>query len=138
MSRWVPEYAADVNSDRSLRELTEVERGALDAMLSLEFEGVAELREQAKSVRAWRSCECGCGSIGLEVDPSAPRSSAESGVAPVDGVFGDGSADGGGLILFLRNGWLSELEVWSYGYDPAPMPEACVLQVGPRAPFEAT
>ena len=138
MSRWVPGYAADMNSDRSLRELTEVERGALDAMLSLEFEGVAELREQAKSVRAWRSCECGCGSIGLDVDPSVPRSSVESGVAPVDGAFGDGSADTGGLILFLRDGRMSELEVWSVGDDPAPMPEGSVLRVGPRGSFEAT
>lgn len=127
-----------MNDDCRPRELTDAERGALDAMLSLEFEGVAELREQANSVRAWRSCECGCGSIGLDVDPSAPRSVLESGVVPVDGVFGDGSADTGGLILFVREGWLSELEVWSVGDDPAPMPEASLLQVGPRGSFEVT
>jgi hypothetical protein len=128
---------ADVNNDRNTRALTEVERAALDAMLSLDFDGVAELRDQAQNVRAWRSCECGCGSIGLAVDPVAPRSSIESGVAPVDAMFGDGSGDTGGLILFVQDGCLRELEVWNVGDDPAPMPETSVLRVGPRGSFEA-
>ena len=128
----------NMNSDRVTRELTEVERDVLDAMLSLEFDGVAELREQAQTAQAWRSCECGCGSIGLTVDPTAPRSSVESGVVPVDAAFNDGCGDAGGLILFVRDGRLYELEVWCVGDDPAPMPKAPTLRVGPRGSFEAT
>ena len=47
---------------------------------------------------------------------------------PVDAVFGDATAETGGLILFLSNGRLDELEVWSAG-DPAPMPDASILRV---------
>ena len=120
--------------ERDTRHLTDTERAALDAMLLLEFDGVAELRKQAQHARARRSCGCGCGTIALEVDKTAaPRSSTDHGVAPVDADFGDETEETGGLILFLDDGWLAELEVWYVGDDPVAMPDASKLRIQHRS-----
>lgn len=102
---------------------TEDERALLDALLSHDFPGVNELREQAQTVKANRGCTCGCGTIDFvpDADP-LPRSEAASPV-PVEGVMKD--ADGnavGGLILFVENGTLSSLEIFDYGTGPLPLP----------------
>jgi hypothetical protein len=109
-------------SSADQRPLSRVERELLDALLAHDFAGVEELREQARSVLASRGCECGCGTIDLSPrDRNAPRSSASSPVV-VEGrvVDVDGQAIGG-LLLFLREGLLSSLEVYSYD-EPLPMP----------------
>lgn len=45
------------------RPLTERERGVLSKLLSVEFEGVQRLRQQASTVEVVALCGCGCPSI---------------------------------------------------------------------------
>lgn len=99
------------------RPLTAGERRLLDALLAHDFPGAGELRAQARTVRAVRGCACGCGTIDLITDGASPASVADSPV-PVEGVIGDS----GGVILFLTEGRLGSLEVYSYG-DPLPLPD---------------
>lgn len=98
------------------------ERALLDGFLSQEFLGVQELRQQAQHVSAMRGCECGCGTIEFVHDGSpVPRSLAPSTV-PVDAtVTTSDGGEVGGLILFVRDGLLQSLEVYSHS-EPLPLP----------------
>jgi len=88
------------------RELTDHERAALDLLLSAEFPGVRELRQQATSVKA-----DGRGMIvDLMVDDAAPRATVLS-RTPVQAVV-DGEGYDGGLLLCVDDGRLSALECW--------------------------
>jgi hypothetical protein len=100
----------------------------LDLLIPREYPAVDTLRAQLDDVLAYPGCDCGCGSIGSEhaggVRPGL------SGLAPLATGLGhavvldeDGS-DVGGLILFTRQGLLDDLEVYSYGPAPLPLPEA--------------
>lgn len=105
------------------RRLSQVERSLLDDLLAHDFAGVAPLREQARNVLASRGCECGCGTINLTPqDQDAPRSTSRS-PAEVEGrVLGADGEDIGGLLLFVKDGLLSSLEVYAYD-EPLPLPE---------------
>lgn len=98
------------------------ERALLEGFLSHEFLGVHDLRQQTQQVFAKKGCACGCGTIEFVHDGSpVPRSSAPSPV-PVDGTVTDTvGVEVGGLILFLRDGMLQSLEVYSHS-EPLPMP----------------
>jgi hypothetical protein len=105
------------------RRLSQGERALLDDLLAHDFAGVEPLREQARNVLATRGCECGCGTINLTPqDQDAPRSTSSSPAEAEGRVLGaDGEAIGG-LLLFLKDGLLSSLEVYSYD-EPLPLPE---------------
>ena len=51
------------------RPLTDRERDVLDALLAVEFDGVADLRRQAKDARVVGGCGCGCPSINFYSEP---------------------------------------------------------------------
>lgn len=55
--------------DAAGRPLTERERAVLHALLSVDFEGVEELRKQAKTARVVGTCGCGCPSIDFDKAP---------------------------------------------------------------------
>jgi hypothetical protein len=62
------------NVREAYRALTEHERDTLDLLLSVDVEGILELREQALHVQAAR-WDCGCASFNLTVDKAkAPPS----------------------------------------------------------------
>jgi hypothetical protein len=104
-----------------VRALTSNERAVLNAFLLHEFDGVEALRVQARQVLASPGCSCGCGSIDLHAPNDTPMSSAGSPL-PVEGeVLGDDGKPIGGLLLFLDDGRLTGLEVYSFD-DPLPMP----------------
>jgi hypothetical protein len=108
-----------VSSDPTRRPLTRTERSLLESLLDSEFEGVAELRAQVEHATASSGCECGCGLIDLSVPPDLPASSA-AGPVPVEGTVLDG--DGGpigGILLFVEEGRLAGLEIYSYD-EPLP------------------
>ncbi len=109
------------------RPLEPNDRALLDGILSLDFEGVQALRQQARGVRAAPGCTCGCGSLALFVDGDAPPSMARSPI-PAEGVLRSADGEGmGGLLLFLDCGRLSYLEVYSY-LDPLPLPDAAHVE----------
>jgi hypothetical protein len=104
------------------RPLASSEVALLDALLRHEFEGVDELRVQTRQVSASPGCTCGCGTLDLHVPDTVPRSSSCSPV-PVVGTVVDADGDPiGGLLLFVDDGRLSGLEVYSFADDPLPMP----------------
>ena len=106
-----------------LRPLTANEHAVLDALLSVDFPGVEQLRQQARDILASPGCACGCGSIDLHPQGEPPRSSARSPL-PSEGVLRDHAGEeAGGLICFVEGGLLSSLEVYSYE-DPLPLPPA--------------
>jgi hypothetical protein len=102
--------------------LSDDERALLDAVLEHDFPGVRELREQAQHVMAKKGCECGCGTIDLVPDGTPVHRSDAPNPVPVDGIVS--SPDGeevGGLILFVSDGMLQSLEIYSHG-EPLPLP----------------
>jgi hypothetical protein len=106
----------------------------LDAFLSHDFPGVEALRAQTPGLLAKRGCLCGCGTIDLipqrdGLEPSDARSPVEVSGHVVD-------ADGnpvGGVMLWLEDGFLTSLEVYSYD-EPLPLPAVSRLewQLTPR------
>lgn len=103
------------------RETTASEAALLAAAVDGDWEGANELRSQLPGLLARSGCSCGCGSIELRPWQDRPASRASSPV-PREGIVLDATGGVvGGLLLFLRNGLLQSLEVYSYG-DPLPMP----------------
>ena len=88
------------------RPLSARERELLDLLLSADFPGVEELREQAGSVSADGARMV----IDLIVSEDAPRATVVS-RTPVQAVV-DGDGYDGGLLLFVDQGQLSGLEYW--------------------------
>jgi hypothetical protein len=105
------------------RELTTAERDLLGAMLDVEsLEDAQSLRLQAASTRAAASCACGCGSIYLAANDARQAFDMVS-LPVVEGdVVGDDGQVVGGLLLFVRDGRLHNLEVYSVTDDPLPLP----------------
>jgi hypothetical protein len=105
------------------RPLTTTERALVDALLDDEFDGVEELRVQARRATASTGCECGCVTIDLHVPDDVPVSPA-AGAVPVEGTVLDAGGEPlGGLLLFVEHGRLAGLEVYSYD-EPLPLPVA--------------
>lgn len=106
------------------RPLLDQERALITGFLAHDLVGVEELREQATHLSARRGCDCGCGTIEFVMDAvDVPRSTA-AGPLPIHATVRD--ADGnevGGLILFVRDGLLESLEIYSHD-DPLPLPPA--------------
>jgi hypothetical protein len=118
-----------MHGDSSVREdsrdLTPIERDLLNAMLSVEgLEGAEVLRRQATTAKAASSCGCGCGSIYLMVDRDASeRAEPFSERVIVEGaVIGRSDEPIGGLLLFQIDGWLDNLEVYTFTDEPLPLP----------------
>ena len=102
--------------------LSNDERALLDGFLSHDFMGVLELREQAKHVTAKRGCQCGCGTIEFVPDGTNVPLSEAANPVPVDATVRDTNGDEvGGMILFVRDGMLQSLEIYSHR-DPLPLP----------------
>lgn len=103
------------------RDLQPDERHVLDVLLSRDFAGRDELREQARSARAsGLSCSCGCPSINLAVDRSTAPAPISGMV--VDGVGIDASGKMVGALLFVTDGYLAELEIYGLDDDAYGMP----------------
>jgi hypothetical protein len=108
--------------------MTPDEQAVVLAMLAQDFPGSAELRAQVPSALVIGECGCGCATIELTVK-SAPRSVN----APVqDGMLISAEVQGteAGVLLFVKDGYLSCVEVYSSGDQPAvlPRPEQLVVE----------
>ncbi len=101
------------------RPLTRAERALLDSLLEGEFDGVTELRAQARVATASTGCECGCVTVDLHVPDDAPVSRVV-GPGPLESSVVDAAgAPIGGVLLFVADGRLSGLEVHSLD-EPVP------------------
>jgi len=105
------------------RRLTASERQLLAALAAQSPDG-ERLLAAADDAAVVPSCGCGCGSIGFRYASHAGRDADPSALFPIEGELldDDGSAVGG-LLLFLRRGRPHDLEVYSYGDEPLPLPE---------------
>ncbi|PYF99329.1 hypothetical protein SAMN05216184_10739 [Georgenia satyanarayanai] len=106
-----------------LGPLPDVARALLEALLAHDLPAAPALRAQAVSVRTRPGCTCGCGTLELVVtDDGAPLAPLH-GTFPVEGeVHDDDGTPVAGLLLFVEEGRLSSLEIFSYGDDGLPLP----------------
>jgi hypothetical protein len=83
----------------------------------------AALRAQLDVAQARPGCPCGCGSIDVLLPAGTATRSARTGAGVlVEGDVLDEQGQAiGGLLLFLDDGLLHDLEVWSVG-DPLDLP----------------
>jgi hypothetical protein len=107
------------------RPLREIERKTLEALLSVDFDGAAELRDQIPLARAAESRTAGSPpSFDIAVPPNAPRSILLKKMAPITALAFDPSQEyTGEFILWLADGYLSSLEyAWVTGEAPKDLP----------------
>jgi hypothetical protein len=101
------------------RCLTDREGAILALLLAADFEGAAELREQARAVVVdGERCPCGCPTISLAADhASSPQARGVAERVPVAAMSNVSPAE---VMLFVDDGWLSLLEFVWYGDGDAP------------------
>lgn len=109
--------------DLPWRLLTDRERALLRAIVDQPFPGSRDLLAQVEVAEAQQGCDCGCGTINLRVDQaSASKIPLKSSLAPCEAeVLSPTGALEGGLILFVRDGYLACLEIYSHG-EPVALP----------------
>ena len=101
------------------RPLTGREAETLEFMLSAAFPGNEVLREQSSRAMVVEQCTCGCATIDFELTGNAPVAPEIQGAPLVQTRAKDMDAHPAGLMLFVRDGRLSSLEiVW---YDESQM-----------------
>ncbi|HST18526.1 MAG TPA: hypothetical protein VLK36_12715 [Gaiellaceae bacterium] len=107
---------SDADSVREeYRPLTARELEILELLLSVDVEGIEELRAQVPHALAAR-WSCGCASFGLVVDAAqAPRSrNTNSLLSEAASKERRGPDSYFELILWLRDGWLNSVEIVDY------------------------
>ena len=106
------------------RSLTTAERAVIERLLSVEFREVEHFRAQVPAIEVTHECTCGCGTITFKVDAArAPSVLWDDG--PEILVEGDAQS---WLMLFQRDGWLSELEhVPGHGLPPEQLDAASIV-----------
>jgi hypothetical protein len=102
------------------RALGDQEAAVLGWLLAHKFMDAGRVRAQAASVVATGRCTCGCASIHLDVEHTPGLAARTPSPVPVQPqTMGDEGQPVGGVLLFLEDGWLSYLEVYSY-HEPIP------------------
>jgi hypothetical protein len=103
------------------RALTDEERAALEFLLSIDFPGSDAFRAQARTARADALCDCGCASVRLVIDETAPCAPAGHTYPIVDST-GQPDPDRApvDLTLFAKDGRLFSLDVTTYDSPPHP------------------
>ena len=105
------------------RPLTKAESASLGFMLSGDFPGVEQLREQAETALVMRRCVCGCPSIDIAVDRAntPPARHARPGVAAEARSRDERYTH---LLLWVDGGYLDGLELsWLERPDEFPPTE---------------
>jgi hypothetical protein len=105
------------------RPLTELERGLIDFLLEPPY-GDEALRAQARTANVIGVCTCGCPSVLLGVDTSAPASDdgewTPSGPHDLTAYQVKSRGLGAQVTLHVSQGHLVELEIWAGGYGIRP------------------
>lgn len=113
------------------RELSDAERSLLDFLLTKLFPGREALLRQSETVRTTgSSCGCGCPSFSLVPDRSVPAADVPERV-PTDAHGLDPGGNSIGVLLFVDDGYLSEVEIVSHkGVSTfAGLPEPAALKI---------
>jgi hypothetical protein len=100
-----------------------------------DFKGRDELLSQVNGARVVGRCGCGCATVTLAVDSSRPEATIESPIPSEATVVGSDGQGIGGVLLFVADGRLSELEIYSFDEDPIeqfPPVELLELAQNPR------
>lgn len=119
----------EADETRAMRSLTEREQAILALLLEKDFAGRDELVVQARSVRtAGLSCNCGCPSFSLRPDQSLPPAPVETRM-PSDAHGTDPGNNQIGVLLFVKDGYLENVEVYSYDGNFAGLPDPSALKL---------
>jgi hypothetical protein len=108
------------------RALTGREAETLEFMLSASIPGRDSLREQAAEARVVGQCSCGCATIDFGIPAESPAAAEGHAVPLVETRARDMDEHPVQLLLFVRDGRLSSLEIVWYdetqmtGEFPAP------------------
>jgi hypothetical protein len=109
------------------RPLRVQEKALLDFLLSADFPGREELKEQAENVTVVGECQCGCGTVQFQVDSNCAPAKLENFI-PIE-AYGE-MLD---VLLFAGGGFLKMLEIVFYGDPPKkPYPRPEQLKLGKR------
>jgi hypothetical protein len=117
------------------RRLRPEERATILALLGhADFEGRDELLAQVDETLVVGRCGCGCATVELARGEAA-RGDDPARPIPNEGtVLGPDGEPIGGLLLFVAEGGLAELEVYSFAEEPIsvfPPPDALRIHVAP-------
>jgi hypothetical protein len=115
------------------RSPDERELAVLRFLVGHDFPGADVLRADLDVIQVRPSCGCGCASIALIPPGVDPRLGAEAPAAPAPldiTVLPLHGRPSGGMILWVSNGHLADLELYSVEDDPAlEMPDVRQLEV---------
>ncbi|MCC5579593.1 hypothetical protein IMZ11_28585 [Microtetraspora sp. AC03309] len=105
----------------SERHLSVEEQAVILALLAQDFPGADELRAQVPSAVVSGRCACGCATVdlGAGTGPRALTSPVQDGVL----ISADVRGRSDGVLLFVEEGHLSCLEVYSIKDEPATLPQ---------------
>ncbi len=114
------------------RRISSNEFEVLQTWLDHDVAGAAVLRGQlAPDMKVYRSCDCGCASIGFVNIEDGPELGLS--VFDVDAEIVDRSGVSvGGMMLTIRNGRLHDVDVYSW-FDKVPFPAVDQIRWQPRA-----
>jgi hypothetical protein len=109
------------------RQLTAKERALIDFLLAGPL-GRQQLRAQVDATRVVTRCSCGCPSVGLSVDASAPRATFRKGESPsgqtewvpITAYQRKSRSPDTEVTLHVIDGRLAELEIWAGEYGVRP------------------
>jgi hypothetical protein len=108
------------------RPLTDPEKAVLLRVLEMtNAPELDKLRGQVEAAVATEPCTCPCPSIGLAVDHERAQPITHEGRLDVEVYY-----DTGAVMVWVDDGWLSNLETWWWSDDPPtefPPPEALRL-----------
>ena len=100
------------------RSLTDAEGAVLEALLAKDFPGSAELVKQLPWTMVTGTCDCGCATVDLAVDRTGCLPAASPSPVPSEARVVDAAGEPiGGILVFLGEGYLVMLEVYSF-YGP--------------------
>ncbi len=117
----------------SPRLLAPEERATLAALLEYaDFPGRDELRAQVDAVQVVGKCGCGCASVYFSAggDPATSRERVPAPIPNEADVLDREGAKIGGILVFARDGRLSQLEVYGHSDEPInPFPPVGDLEI---------
>jgi hypothetical protein len=124
-----------VSTQSSGRSLSDLERSVIAHLLSVPFDGAAELREQlavAIVTRQWKPQ--GSPSFDISVPDAARISPTSDGVAPLNAYVNNEEGEYlGELMLWIKDGKLAGLEyAWVTEGRPSCLPQVSLIQVSSR------